>query len=74
MSTKEVNEEILLYTPENDTTSIDEASLNNITAQITQRKKWKQRKEPNQVETEKWDAQSHSFSIRNYLLASKKWR
>jgi len=43
MSTKEVNEEILLYTPENDSTSIDEASLNNITAKITQSKKWKQR-------------------------------
>jgi len=43
MSSKEVNEEILLYTPENDTTSIDEASLNNITAKITQSKKWKQR-------------------------------
>ncbi len=41
MSTKEADEEILLYTPETVVTTVDEATLNNITAQISQTNKWK---------------------------------
>ena len=41
MSTEETDEEILLYTPESATNTLDEATLNNITAQITQTSKWK---------------------------------
>jgi len=41
MSSKQADEEILLYSADSATTTIDEEILNNITAQISQTNKWK---------------------------------